>query len=755
MPWLVLGLLLGLVGAAAALLLPLREAPHRPAPFPSLAWLLEPREANGFARAPPRSFVSRAGREVVDREQGSIDGLWLAPDGRLALAVGWDGAVWRSTDGGRHWRALPPVTEAHLFRVGADPATGAALALSRDGTVASSGDGGRSWAGTHQGKKMPFADAAVAPDGRGAVAVMFDGALFRWQPGAPDWAGAGGSYALVGIAYAADGRLLGVGDEGAFIEGLGAAGTPRTRPTGATARLRAVLPSAAGLVLLAGEEGMIRRSQDGGATWQAVASPTRQRLLALAAPADGTTVIAAGEGGTILRSTDAGRSFAIVPGIPPAHLRTLAFGPDGLVLAAGSNDMLLRSTDGGATWAMPPHESSPAPLAWLLWGSGLVALLSGARPLPRAAPPPAAGDIAGLFATDRPLREGDPDAAGAGLLADRISRFLRNRRTEPPLTLAVTGPWGTGKSSVLNRLCADLATHGLRPVWFNAWHHQKEEHLFAALLEAVRQQAVPPLGSRAGLEVRGRLMWRRLRADAALWIGILLLAAVVAGLLSASQWPTPAQAWAALRSALGADGSKLDWGKALAGFGAPLGALAAAWRFLAGFGDRLKSGGLDPGRLMAAVAGATGAKQLGAQLAFRARFAEALAEVAEALGDRTLTVVVDDLDRCRPDQVAEAMEAINFLTNAAGCFVILGIAREQVLLAMGLAHRDMAKEMAPDGTPEREARILYAENYLQKLIQIEVPVPGFDQAAAGRLVAAAREERAPPRRRRLGPGLGW
>ena len=63
----------------------------------------------------------------------------------------------------------------------------------------------------------------------------------------------------------------------------------------------------------------------------------------------------------------------------------------------------------------------------------------------------------------------------------------------PPLTIAVTGEWGSGKSSLMNLLRVDLRRYGFRPVWFNAWHHQKEENLLASLLEMVRSQADPSL----------------------------------------------------------------------------------------------------------------------------------------------------------------------------------------------------------------------------------------------------------------------
>ena len=53
----------------------------------------------------------------------------------------------------------------------------------------------------------------------------------------------------------------------------------------------------------------------------------------------------------------------------------------------------------------------------------------------------------------------------------------------PGETLGVVGEWGSGKSSLMNLLRADLRDWGFRPVWFNAWHHQKEQHFLASLVQ--------------------------------------------------------------------------------------------------------------------------------------------------------------------------------------------------------------------------------------------------------------------------------
>jgi len=154
------------------------------------------------------------------------------------------------------------------------------------------------------------------------------------------------------------------------------------------------------------------------------------------------------------------------------------------------------------------HRRLPAP-AYLLCLLATVMLL---RPALR---PPKdqkiATSIADNYIPDRPLSQTDHDTLGFGRLADGLSKYLRNRRTAAPLVLAIMGAWGSGKSSLMNLLRFDLEKYGYRPVWFNAWHHAREENLLAALLENIRQQAVPPWFSAGGLMFRlqlARARWR-------------------------------------------------------------------------------------------------------------------------------------------------------------------------------------------------------------------------------------------------------
>ena len=111
------------------------------------------------------------------------------------------------------------------------------------------------------------------------------------------------------------------------------------------------------------------------------------------------------------------------------------------------------------------------------------------------------------------------------------------------------------------------------------------------------------------------------------------------------------------------------------------------------------------------------------QLSFRHQFGSAFGDVCGALGDRRLVIIIDDLDRCRPDQVAVILEAVNFLTSSGDCFVLLGIDDEHVKCAVGLHYHELAAEPSRSTRTEDNnggnvvaGRWTFADDYLEKVI---------------------------------------
>jgi hypothetical protein len=511
-----------------------------------------------------------------------------------------------------------------------------------------------------------------------------------------------------------------------------------------------------------GSDGIILATRDGGTTWTQETSGTDQDLESVHF-AGRETGWAVGVGGTILAIRDGGASWTLQASGTDRHLTGVRFTGPEAGWAVGLGGTILATRDGGQSWQpLENYRRHPAPWVYLAWICAFGCLLAAARKVP-ADLERAPQSVADRLASDRPLEASDPDPLGYQRIAAGLSRFLRNEKTEPPLTVAVTGDWRSGKSSLMNLLRADLERYDFRPVWFNAWHHQKEEHLFAALLEAVRGQAVPGWWSYAGLVFRWRLLRKRTRAH--LFWTVLVLTLLGASLgLTVAKWPQITAHLGEWVRALPASvmlwpsGGAVPAGDAEAGLGEWLGSLLApltpiitlltallgAWATLR---NRLASWQLSPAKLLASARERSGVRALDAQLGFRHEFALAFREVCEALHPRTLTIIIDDLDRCRPEQVVETLEAVNFLVTAGPCYVILGIAPEQVMRCIGLGFKDLAAEVAAaiastnDGG--RASRREFAKHYLEKLINVEVPVPTLTSEDARKIVAAGSETERP------------
>ena len=102
-----------------------------------------------------------------------------------------------------------------------------------------------------------------------------------------------------------------------------------------------------------GENGVILRTTDGGATWARQASGTLSLLTDVSFPARDTGVTV-GESGLILRTTNGGAAWALVPSPTSVKLRATCFLSTSIGLAVGDSGVIVRSRDGGATWIFVP-----------------------------------------------------------------------------------------------------------------------------------------------------------------------------------------------------------------------------------------------------------------------------------------------------------------------------------------------------------------------------------------------------------------
>jgi hypothetical protein len=321
----------------------------------------------------------------------------------------------------------------------------------------------------------------------------------------------------------------------------------------------------------------------------------------------------------------------------------------------------------------------------------------------------------------------DPAMAGDALnaLTRRMFRFMTNTNTAAPLTFALEGGWGKGKSSAMRVLQTKLEAKNYPTVWFNAWHHQKEEHLFASLMEEVRANAVPGPARFAflhprNLMLRARLFLARFRTRPLRYALIALVAAFLFSI--------------ALKIG-NMDGQFVESANWIGGFGA-FGGVVLSLRLMRDLTAPFKA---NPAVLLNMSRMAFSPGRFQDRLSFRDQFAEAFGEVTRALGHRRLTIFIDDLDRCGQKQVVEMLEAVNFLVSSGDCYVVMGLARKPVEVAIGLQFDALAKATADsdDSKTEAQNRREFAEHYLEKMINLSIKIPAFDDGALKELMDRA------------------
>ena len=218
---------------------------------------------------------------------------------------------------------------------------------------------------------------------------------------------------------------------------------------------------------------------------------------------------------------------------------------------------------------------------------------------------------------DLPLSELDDELAKDWKQVDELYRMILFGPA--PQTIAVSGEWGSGKTSLMKlarkRLTQDTDSDpkGVPTIWFNAWRYENDENLVLPMLATIRQDLltdgfIEPGGKTAGLLVR--------LAKAS--VGAMALNVGVAEL---------------------SGGEFVD-------------------RFFDESGDEPSNAGLHFGFVV-----------------------ELERIVAELPGGR-LVIFVDDLDRCLDDGVFRLMEMMKLLFDVPGVVFVVGVAAERVRQAV-------------------------------------------------------------------------
>jgi len=300
--------------------------------------------------------------------------LSAALAGTRIVAVGERGVIALSDDGGASWRQAPSPVSVTLTVVRfADARRG--VAVGHGGSVLATDDGGASWTLRLDGRRaaqLVLAAAGTPEARREAERLVADG------PDKPF---------LDVLVWDAQ-RLLVVGAYGlALYSGDGGnRWTPWSDRLPNPKALHWYVARRQGhVILLAGEQGLLARSDDDGQTFRALASPYKGSWFAADLDAHGGIVIA-GLRGNVWRSADGGGAWHQVAAPEPASITAMARAADGALLLASQAGRLLRlQGDTLRPLAVPPVPL-PAALLPLSDGTLLALGMAGVATLRAGAP---------------------------------------------------------------------------------------------------------------------------------------------------------------------------------------------------------------------------------------------------------------------------------------------------------------------------------------------------------------------------------
>jgi photosystem II stability/assembly factor-like uncharacterized protein len=290
--------------------------------------------------------------------------LDLTRAGDRYVAVGARGDVLLSNDG-REWRQAQVPTRATFTAVTAIDAQ--IWAVGHDGVIAHSADGGEHWKLQRQDPWKPPAEGSDAlHDSRQGVPlldVLFTDATHGYAVGAYSLAlrtdDGGETWQPMTVAAAPAEKSTSA--EGGADSGKDASWTmskgEKTIGQEATPHFNAIARTGGGALLIVGERGSAFRSRDAGATWQRLQLPYDGSMFGVIGYA-GDHVLAFGLRGHVFESTDLGEHWNLLDtGTELSLMGGAALPGDGAAIVGANGIVLVRTKPGEP---LTSHVDQPA-----------------------------------------------------------------------------------------------------------------------------------------------------------------------------------------------------------------------------------------------------------------------------------------------------------------------------------------------------------------------------------------------------------
>jgi photosystem II stability/assembly factor-like uncharacterized protein len=269
-------------------------------------------------------------------------------DPQVAIAVGTDGVILRTQDGGVNWWRIYAGSAARLEDA---TFTGVTVhAVGSGGTILRSSDGGVNWQLVLSDiptrlKAVHFGDALHG------VIVGDSGVALSTQDGGLTWTRSftGVLSGLIDVRMSGPSAALAVGTGGVILrsDDGGRSWTRQSAPT--SQYLTGVTMASPLSAVVVGLNATALHTADGGATWFPGSMATTSGMSDIAM-VDAASYYAAGSTATIVRSTDAGRTWQTTFQSNGFAFEDIGFANAQTGWAVGNGGVIMRTADGGATW---------------------------------------------------------------------------------------------------------------------------------------------------------------------------------------------------------------------------------------------------------------------------------------------------------------------------------------------------------------------------------------------------------------------
>ncbi|WP_446213428.1 FxSxx-COOH system tetratricopeptide repeat protein [Micromonospora sp. IBSANI012] len=317
----------------------------------------------------------------------------------------------------------------------------------------------------------------------------------------------------------------------------------------------------------------------------------------------------------------------------------------------------------------------------------------------------------------------DEDALGFGRFAKLLATNIAGiAYRSTPWTVGIYGAWGSGKTTFLNLVEKELVALQLTSVVrFNAWKYGREEDLWSALIQVILNDL--------RIEGWGRRAWVRLR----IWRRSLHV--------QAGMWEVARKVWGmAFRVALVAIFVLMFASVAVADVAKPIDtalneglrqypALAStltspALKLIVGAAALMAANPMVLMRIFDVKLGVDFAKfnrprTYREKIAFIEEFNKDFRDIIEvACPDKPLVIIIDDLDRCLPEQTLQILETVKLFLDVRGCVFLLAADRDIIEHAIAVKYKDL--------TEKTTLRNL-GETYFEKIVQLPFSLPPPDE----------------------------